>query len=221
MVYKVNQYIQIPNERKGGITVFIYIGGVPGVGKTTVVTETEKLARKQEIRIEAIKGAPILCELAGVATVAELRALPESVRRALRPEMNRRLYELDRMDPETIRLADGHFVYFDIEGKEYGIRQIQQWDKEQMLAIVVVIANPHTILHRRLKDAGDRQDRKCNIGFLIQEQKMEIDVAVSQTAELGIPLCFINNEGDESPTASETLFSFCVHQALCRKTLRT
>lgn len=200
--------------------MFVYIGGVPGVGKTTIVTETEKFARDHGIKMEKIKGAPILCELAGVSTVAELRALPESVRRVLRPEMNRRLYELDRSDPEIIRLADGHFVYFDIEGKEYGIRQIQPWDKEQMLAMAVIVANPSAILQRRLKDAHDRYDRKHDIDFLIQEQKMEVSIAISQTAELGIPLCFIRNEDNEGPAASETLFSFCVHQALCHKILR-
>jgi len=196
--------------------MFVYVGGVPGVGKTTIVAETEKLAREHGIKIEKIKGAPILCELAGVATVAELRALPESVRRALRPEMNRQLYELDRRDPETIRLADGHFVYFDIEGKEYGVRQIQPWDKEQTIAIAVIVASPNNILNRRLKDTHDRPDRKYDINFLIQEQKMEIDVAVSQAVELGIPFCFIRNEGSENPTATETLLSFCIHQALCR-----
>jgi adenylate kinase len=200
--------------------MFVYIGGVPGVGKTTVVAETEGLARDRGIKMEKIKGAPILCELAGVVTIAELRVLPESVRRALRPEMNRRLYELDRSDPEVIRLADGHFVYFDIEGKEYGIRQIQTWDKEQMLAMAVIVANPYTILHRRLKEAHDRYDRKRNIDFLIQEQKMEVDIATSQAAELGISLCFLSNENGENPTASEMLFSFCVHQALCHKILR-
>jgi len=196
--------------------MFVYIGGVPGIGKTTVVTEVEELARKRKIKMEKIKGAPILCELAGVATVAELRSLPEEVRRALRPEMNRRLYEFDRADPGTIRLADGHFVYFDIEGREYGTRQIQPWDREQTIAIAVVIASPNSILSRRLKDTRERPDRKHDINFLIQEQKMEIDVAVSQATELGIPFCFIRNEGSESPTAAETLLSFCIHQALCR-----
>jgi adenylate kinase len=197
--------------------MFIYIGGVPGVGKTTVVTEVEELAGKRKIKMEKIEGAPILCELAGVATVTELRALPESMRRALRPEMNRRLYELDRADSGSIRLADGHFVYFDIEGKEYGVRQIQLWDKEQTIAIAVIVASPSSILNRRLKEANDRPDRKHDINFLIQEQKMEIDVAVSQAKELSIPFCLIRNEGDESPTAAETLLSFCIHQALCHK----
>jgi len=200
--------------------MFIYIGGIPGVGKTTVVTETEELARKRKIKMEKIKGSPILCELAGVVTVAELRALPESVRRTLRPEMNRQLYELDRRDPEVIRLADGHFVYFDIEGKEYGVRQIQPWDKEQMIAMAVIVASPNTILRRRLEDKNDRHDRKRNLDFLIREQRMEIDVAVSQSSELCMPLCFVSNEGRENPTASEMLLSFCIHQALCRKILR-
>ena len=200
--------------------MFIYIGGVPGVGKTTVIEETGKIARKSGVKIERIQGTPILCELAGVATVAELRALPESVRRELRPEMNRRLYESDRNDPETIGLADGHFVYFDVEGKEYGVRQIQPWDKEQTIAMAVIVADPHTILNRRLKDADNRYDRKRNIDFLIKEQKMEIDIAASQAAELGISLCLVSNEGRESPSASEMLSSFCIHQALCRKILR-
>ena len=37
--------------------MFVYIGGVPGVGKTTVVTEVEELARKRKIKMEEVKGA--------------------------------------------------------------------------------------------------------------------------------------------------------------------
>lgn len=199
--------------------MFVYIGGVPGVGKTTIITETEKLARKRKIKMERVIGTSILCELAGVATVAELRALPESVRRALRPEMYRRLYELDRKDPEVIRLADGHFVYFDTEGEDYGIRQIQPWDREQMGAIALIVAGHRTILERRLRDVNERQDRKRNIEFVAQEQKMEISIAISQAAELGIPLCLISNEGYEEPSPSVMLFTFCIHQSLCRKML--
>jgi len=194
--------------------MFIYIGGVPGVGKTTVILKTEKLAQKYGIRIQRIEGISILCKLAGVKTAKELRALPESVRRALRPKMNKYLYELDRTNPEIIRLTDGHFVYFDIEGKEYGIRQIQRWDKKQMIAIAVVVASPKRILERRLKDLRSRPDRKRDINFLIREQKMEIDIARSQAKELGIPFCFICNE-DKILTAAEALFSFAIHQALC------
>jgi len=198
--------------------MFVYVGGVPGVGKTTIITETEKLARELGVKIEKIKGSPILCKLAGVDSVAKLRALPESVRQALRPEMYRQLYEIDRKDPETIRLADGHFIYFDIEGKEYGIRQIQPWDKEQLIGIAIIIANPNIILRRRLKDAKYRCDRKLDINFLIREQKLEINTAVSQATKLNVPFCFISNEGTENPTPSETLLSFCIHQALSRKT---
>jgi adenylate kinase len=196
--------------------MFIYIGGIPGVGKTTIIAEVEKLAQKHKIKMEKIKGTPILCELAKVSTVAELRALPENIRRTLRPEMNRRLYEIDRADPKTIRLADGHFVYFDVEGKKYGTRQIQPWDKEQMIAIAIIIASPNNILNRRSKDANDRPDRKRDINFLVQEQIMEINFAVSQAKKLNIPFCFIRNEGNEIPTSAKTLFSFCIHQSLCR-----
>jgi len=197
--------------------MFVYIGGVPGVGKTTIIAKVEKLAQKHGIRMEKIKGTSILCKLAGVTTVAKLRALPESTRQALRPEMNRQLYALDRTDFETIRLADGHFIYFDIEGKEHGIRQIQPWDKKQMIAIAIIVASPNIILDRRLKDTNNRHDRKNDLNFLIKEQKMEINIAISQAIELSIPFCFIRNNGNEDPTAAETLLSFCVHQALYYK----
>jgi len=192
--------------------MFVHVGGVPGVGKTTVIAKTVKLAQEREIRVEEINGASILCSLAGVDTIVELRALPESVRRGLRPELNRRLYEIDRRDLQTIRLIDGHFVFFETKGKEYGIREIQPWDKEQTIAIAVIVANPRTILNRRLKAVTSRPDRQQDLNFLIREQNMEIQVAGTQAKELDIPICLLSNEDVENLTAPEKLLSFCIDQ---------
>lgn len=32
--------------------MFVYIGGVPGVGKTTIIAQTEKIGQEYKIKIE-------------------------------------------------------------------------------------------------------------------------------------------------------------------------
>lgn len=182
--------------------MFVYIGGVPAVGKTSIIREVEKLAHDQGIRLERIIGTGIMCELAGVSTVEELRQLSEEVRRALRPEMNRRIYEQDRQDPATIRVCDGHFCFFDLRGEEYGKRQIQPWDKEQLKAIVVVLASPQTVLHRRMRDGIGRPDRQLNLEFIKKEQQLEVHIATVQAQVLGIPIGFLAN-GSSKRVAEE------------------
>lgn len=199
--------------------MFIYVGGVPGVGKTTLVREAIKLAKERSIRMEEAGGVAILCQIAGVSTVEELRSLPEEVRRKLRPEMEVALRDMDARDPETIRLQDGHFVFFDVAGIEHGVRQVQPWDKERMLGVAVVLASPETVLHRRLRDVPHRSDRQCNLDFIIREQDLETKTAYSQASQIGIPICLVANEGTEVVRASEMLLGFCTHQALCRKML--
>lgn len=201
--------------------MFVYVGGISGVGKSKIVTEAEKLARKHGIKMELINGASILCELAGATTVDELQTLPEGARIELHSEMNRKLYEMDRQDPETIRVADGYFMYFDLpKVAEYGIRELQPWNKTQILGIVVVIAKPHIILQRRLQDIKERPDRKCVIDSLILEQCMEIEDVSSQATELGIPFYLIRNDMAENLSAAETLLAFCMFQAFCKRILR-
>lgn len=191
--------------------MLIFLGGVPGVGKTTLITKTIEIAKKRQFEMEKISGAPIFCKLAGVKTMAEVRILPESLRKKLRPEMNRQLYEIDRNNPRIIRLVDSHFVLFDTEGKEYGTREIQPWDKEQTIAIIVVTANSKTILGRRIQDAVNRPDRQKTLISIVQEQELEVKIASTQAKELSIPLCLISNEDADILTAPEKLFSFCVH----------
>ena len=173
--------------------MFIYVGGVPAVGKTSIIKAVEELAYKQGVSIERTVGTDIMCELAGVSTVDELRRLPEKTRREFRPEMNRRIYEQDRLDPLTIRVCDGHFCFLDVKGEEYGERQIQPWDKEQMKAFVLVLANPQTILQRRVGDGTERPDRQRDLEFVKREQRLEVRIATHQAQELAIPMGFLTN----------------------------
>jgi adenylate kinase len=174
--------------------MFIYMGGVPGVGKTTLITDLEILSRKRGIKLERMIGTKILCDLSGAKNVEELRALPEEVRSKYRLKLNEIIYEIDRKDSGTIRVADGHFCYFDVNGEKYGIRSIYPWDKQQLLAMGVVMAEPNTILERRLAEKDERTDRQLDLDFITKEQFIELGVAYYQANELSIPIKIFKNE---------------------------
>ena len=184
--------------------MFIYIGGIPSVGKSTLVQTIKIRAIQEKINTEVMNGLPILCSLANVKTAEELRRLPEEKRKVLRPRMYDIVYLLMKQKPETIWLFDGHFCYFDWYGKRYGVRPIQSWDKELMLGIIVLTAQPETILRRRIKDG--RQDRKLDLDFIRKELKKETRIAQSQAKKLRKPIRFIVNEdGNAELNAKEIL----------------
>ena len=189
--------------------MFVYVGGVSGVGKSKVVIEAEKLVRKCGIKMELINGATILCEFIDATTRSELKILSESERLNLHAKINQRLYEIDRQDPKTIRVADGYFMYFDppkLSG--CSVRELQPWDKNQILGVVILIAEPYTILCRRMQDIRERPDRKCDLEALIQEQNVEIKDVSLQAAKINMLPYFIKNEMTENPTAAEMLCRF-------------
>lgn len=199
--------------------MFIFIGGVPGVGKTTAIKAAERLSKDKhsDIKIKRIVGVNILCKLAGVRTAKELRALPENIRYKLRPEMYKRLYKIDRANPHIVRIGDGHFCMFDIKGEKYGTRKIQPWDRKQTAGMGIIIANPQQILKRRIKEAYKRFDRQLTLAFIKQEQKMEIEIAAAQAKELGIPFKLFSNNTQKMVHLCDKINSFAIYCANLHK----
>ncbi len=175
--------------------MFIRIGGIPGVGKSTVISKLLKAGISHNLPIDRIKGGDYLLKLAGVATYEELRKLPEEYRSSLRPEMYRLMYEEDRQSPEIIRLRDAHFSLLDQESGETIIFPVFPEDKLQMVSMVTLTADPTVILQRRLLD-HNRPDRYLNLEIIKQEQETEISTAIAQAKEINIPLSIIDNSDD-------------------------
>jgi len=191
--------------------MIVYLGGVPGVGKTKVTKQVESLASEKGFTLKRLRGTGILCELAGVSSVDELRRLPEETRHELRPEMYRRIYAEDREDPNTVRLGDGHFCMFEINSDRFGTREIQPWDKDQVLGIMVLIAPSNLILERRKVDEETRDDRRSDLDSITYEQKMELLIAKQQSEQIGCPMAvFDNSLVDISPLVSNILFTITV-----------
>ncbi len=190
--------------------MLVRVGGIPGVGKTTVIERAVDLSPKAGGVIKRARTKEVLCELAGVSTVEEYRMLPLGFRKSLYPEMDRRLYAEDRENPAAVRLYDGHFYFFDPETGGYQTRTVYPEDKLQLMAIVVLaVANPETVLRRRIQDQSFRLDRQqISLDLLRKEQDMEIKTAATQAEQLGIPFRVFQNEDGETDRVALRLLSF-------------
>jgi len=113
--------------------MIIYVGGISGVGKTTIIKQTIAQLRREGIKIESTTGLELLCELIGIKTVRELRFVSEEIKAKFRPQMYRQIYEIDRKDIATLRISDGHFCFFDRKTKKYIPRKIQPEERKQIL----------------------------------------------------------------------------------------
>ncbi len=183
--------------------MFIYVAGIPGTGKTSVIKGLVERLNDESHKALRIRGLPILCHLAGDISPEEFRKLPDDVRGKYRPEMFRIIYEEDKNDPYTIRILDGHFIYFEVEGKDFSVRNIRNEDYEQMKAIFVVNSTPENILNRRIKDISERNDRVIDFNYIQEQLELEKNEAIKQAKELGISIDFINNNGDLKETIQE------------------
>lgn len=191
--------------------MIVRVGGIPGVGKTTIVGRLLTIAQRKKLSL--IKKAPvreILRELAGAKTIEEYRVLPEEKRGSFYPEMERRVYQLDRACPNQIWIHDSHFSFFSRKTGQYNIRPIQLEDYEQLLAMVVVVANPSVICDRRVKDFYTRNDRHLhNVEIINERQEYEIRVAQSQAEQLSLPIKILrNNKNDSIPDVSMAFLVF-------------
>ena len=198
--------------------MFVYVGGIPGVGKTTIVKKVSEIANGNGFPIQIMEEKKVLCEITGVKSVTKYHFLPEAIRSKARRQMVVYFYNLDRKDPETIRIRDDHFSYLRQDGT-YFIRPFEKRDKIQMLAVVVVIVDPQTILKRRLDDKLFRLRRELvNRDVIVYHQETEIETASSQARQLGIPIGVFENKRGKIIRTSRSIFSFIQKVATAKKT---
>jgi adenylate kinase len=183
--------------------MLIYIAGVPGVGKTTIIKKLVDELNLNKHKSEFVSGLPILCKLAGDISPQDFRKLPDEVREKYRPEMFKIIYNKDLKNKETIRILDGHFAYYKANGEEYSVRSIQDGDYKQMKAIFIINSNSEKILARRNSDSQNRTDRTLILEHIKEQLKIEETEAVKQAGELKIPIFFINNDSDIEKAVNE------------------
>jgi len=182
--------------------MFIRIGGVPGVGKTTIINEIVEKSSRLNLPIVKVKGAEYLMDILGISTYEQLRRIPEKERAQARPEMYIRMYKEDRNDPNTIRLRDAHYSLWQ-NGSGFVDFPIQEEDKKQMLSMVCLTASETTIYERRKNDC--RSDRSLEINIIQKELLRELQVAREQAKIIGIDLVQIENTGNISEVCAKVV----------------
>lgn len=190
--------------------MFVYIGGIPGVGKTTIKEKVLALSKEEGFHLFDMEERSVLCALAEVSSVEDYRRLPRSVRARARQEMLARFYSLDSVDPQTIRLRDDHFA-FPASGGQYFRRPIHPSDKSQMIGIVILTAEPDAISRRRANDLFFRPDHKeDSLQTIAEHQQVEIQTAQVQAAILRVPLRIFDNHDHMLEETVRKVFGFIV-----------
>lgn len=186
--------------------MFVYIGGVPGVGKTSFIREVVKLSQESDFPVMGMNEKSVLRELIGVTTEEEYRLLPDNIRAQARRKMVVQFYELDAADSKAIRIRDDHFAV-PKGNNQYFTRPYEISDKLQVLAMIVLISTPDIIARHRCKDMAFRPERAIeDYKTITEHQNMEINTAIAQASCLNVSLgIFLNEEGKLSTAVKKTL----------------
>lgn len=184
------------------------IAGVPGCGKTTVTMSLRKLAGENGAVFHYINSKHILCELTNTPDEAAYRCLPELERRALFPQLIRRITDLADANPSRVWYFERHLCSMHEDGHIIA-RSIPDEHGPRTLGQAVIIADPREIARWRIKDQNVRHDRhQLSLNQIEIEQEREKQLALDAGTHWGFQTrLFLNQSGQSADLAAE-IFEF-------------
>lgn len=175
--------------------------GIPGVGKTTVITRAAEMLNKQNVSSKVVVFGTLMFEEAtkmGVKHRDELRKMPVEQQRKLQDMTAQRI--ADMMDP--VIMVDTHLFIITKEGYYPGL-PIHLLNIMKPTNFIMVAADPKEILNRRLADKTRNRD-------IINEDdiKHELEIAQVMVASCsiltGAPFTIVmNNDGKIDEAAGQ------------------
>lgn len=196
--------------------MLIWLGGIPGTGKSTVVKELIMM----QPHIELVKVSDQMLSLAGMSSPQELASLTASQRQELSLLAHRKLLEIDSCDPNTIRIEDGHFTVF--KSNEKGYQLVLPCDKEtasQTAGLLLLEAPSSEVFARLSVDTPRREERLARFGIQLgkteaeayhkieQHQLFERAAASFLSREMEASLHILHNDGSVTNCAWEIIRS--------------
>ncbi len=182
----------------------IVAGGLPGVGKTTVITmAVEKLKKKGHDAVVVTLGSFMLDEARklGITDRDQMRKLPLKEQKTLQSKAAQRISELKN----ELVFVDTHFFIKTAEGYFPGL----PLDVLQLLSpsqLVLVQAPVKEIIGRRLKN-GSRQRDPESEAEVEEELSLSKEFLVVAAATTGATMTIVNNRENRSNEAVEDLVS--------------
>jgi adenylate kinase len=134
--------------------------------------------------------------------------LPQDIRVEARKKMVAHFHEMDKNDSSTVRVRDDHFTAPKEDGT-YWVKQLEDTDKIYMLAFAVIVAEPETILRRRItRNIIPLEPNFLNLDTIVLHQELEIQVASFKAKQLQIPIRILNNEDSRVIQTATLLLEF-------------
>ncbi len=176
----------------------IVVGGVPGVGKSTVLNI---LKDKLGARLEIVNYGTVMLEeakLRGAADRDEIRKLPAQVQREIQASAARKIAS---MGAEFL-VVDTHFSIKTPQGYLPGMPS-HVVSALAPGALVVLYASAEEVASRRAADPT--RSRDSSLESVREELEMEKLFAVAASNEIGAPLAIVENRQGEAELAAARL----------------
>lgn len=154
----------------------IFIGGIHGVGKTTICKNISK-----SLNIEHYSSIDLIKNIKSTYINKDKKV------KDISGNQNTLLQAIDIYLDESMSLLDGHFCLLD----EFGsIKEISNeiFKEINIIKIIILVDSPEKIVER----LRNRDSNKCSLDFIKEFQKREIEYGKLISEELNINLDIIN-----------------------------
>jgi|GEM_PF-3180662 len=185
--------------------MFIWTGGVPGTGKSTIISQFLPLCLKNQV--EVVKFSDLLLSMSRLDSRTQLSQLDINSRSMLSDLVHEELLRQDEFKVGKVQIDDGHFVIPASDGSFRLALPTDERTSDRTLCLVLFDSPTEHIVSRMLKDGDTRLDRQVrygNIAFLSQfglklraqidlYRDLEYQAAHQISKEIGRPLYVITN----------------------------
>ena len=182
--------------------------GIPGVGKTTIISEVENILQKRGVKAETVVFGSLMFEEAkkrGIKTRDDMRRLPIEDQRNLQNGAAKRIAEMRR----RIVIIDTHLFVKTCEWYYPGI-PVNVTNIIKPTHLLLIIANPREILIRRQSDTARHRDLSTE-----SEIQHEVDVSktmiVSSANMTSSPFTILENQKDQATKVAQDIVRLLVN----------
>ena len=182
--------------------------GIPGVGKTTIISELENILQKRGVEAETVVFGSLMFEEAkkrGIKTRDDMRKLPIEDQRNLQNDAAKRIAEMKR----RIVIVDTHLFVKTYEWYYPGI-PMNVTNIIRPTHLLLIIANPREILMRRQSDTARHRDLSTE-----SEIQQEVDVSktmiISSATMTSSPFTILENQKDQATKIAQDIVRLLVN----------
>jgi adenylate kinase len=176
--------------------------GIPGVGKTTIISEVENILQKRGVEAETVVFGSLMFEEAkksGIKTRDDMRKLPIEDQRNLQNGAAKRIAEIRK----RIVIIDTHLFVRACEWYYPGI-PANVTNIIRPTHLILIIANPQEILMRRQSDTARHRDSSTE-AEIQQEVEVSKTMIISSANMTSSPFTILENQKDQATRVAQDI----------------